>query len=133
MSLLYPKLKTKLLKADFDFDTASLVAYAVDLADYTYAANHEFLSDVPAAARVANVALANVTVGVVGDGVVDCDDFSFTAVTGDAFEAIVIVNDTGVEGTSELVALIDNGGSLSVTPDGGNINVTVAAGGLFTL
>lgn len=133
MSAIYPKAKTKFMKADLDLDLATLTAYAVDLADYTYSATHEFLSDVPVGARVSSVALASVTIGVVGDAVVDCADFTFPSVTGDQFEAVIIADNTGTDGTSSLVAFIDNAGALSFTPAGNNIDVTVAAGGLFTL
>jgi uncharacterized protein YigE (DUF2233 family) len=46
----------------------------------------------------------------------------------------VIYIDTGTAGTSPLVAYIDTGVTgLPVTPNGGNINVTWNASGIFAL
>ena len=128
---LYPNFKENLLKANIDFDTITLAALLVDGADYTYSATHEFLSDVPLAGRVASVNLASVTVT---DGVVDAADATFTSVTGDPCESLIIYNNTGTAGTSHLIAFYDTGVTgLPVTPNGGNINITFNASGLFSL
>jgi type IV secretory pathway VirB2 component (pilin) len=57
------------------------------------------------------------------NGVADAADITFTAVTGDVSEALVIYKDTGVAATSPLLAFIDTATGLPVTPNGGNINV----------
>ena len=126
---LYPNFKEHLLKGDIDLDIHTVKAYLVDLADYTYAGAHDLLADLPVAARVATADLANV---VVADGNVDADNFVFTAVTGDVSEALVITVYTGVN--EYLAAFYDTGVSgLPVTPNSGDINVTVNASGLFDL
>jgi hypothetical protein len=56
--------------------------------------------------------------------VADAADITFTTVTGDQSEALVIYKDTGVEATSQLIAYIDTATGLPVTPGGGNITVT---------
>ena len=94
----------------------------VDSADYTLsAATHQYLSSVPDAGRVASAALSayNPTAGV-------CDgaDVTFTAVTGDVSEALVIFKYTGNKNTSPLIAYIDSATGLPVTPNGGDITVT---------
>lgn len=128
---LYPNFKENILRANIDFDTITLAAVLVDLADYTYSATHEFLSDVPSGARVASVDLASVTVT---DGVVDAADATFTSVTGDPCEAVIIYNNTGTASTSHLVAIYDTGVTgLPVTPNGGNITLQFNASGLFSL
>jgi hypothetical protein len=54
---------------------------------------------------------------------------TFTAVTGDPCEAIVIWQDTGVESTSRLIAYIDTASSgLPVTPNGGDITIAWDSG-----
>ena len=46
----------------------------------------------------------------------------------------MIYIDTGVAGTSRLIAYIDTGvAGLPVTPNGGDINITWDAAGIFTL
>ncbi|MBL7988904.1 MAG: hypothetical protein JNJ94_12645 [Chlorobi bacterium] len=86
----------------------------------------EFLSDIPSGARVATS--ASLSGVAVSQGVVDWSDFSFSAVTGDASEAIVLYKDTGTASTSALVALYTNGTNLPVTPNGGDINVAWSNG-----
>jgi hypothetical protein len=99
----------------------------VDLADYTYSAAHEFLSDVPVAGRVATS--ANLTGKTFTNGSFDAADAAFTAVTGDPCEAIICFVDTGVAATSRLVSFYDTGvTNLPVTPNGGDINVAIPAG-----
>ena len=59
----------------------------------------------------------------------DAADFTFTAVTGDESEALIVRVDTGVDSTSRLIAFIDTFSSgMPVTPNGGNIDVTWDSG-----
>jgi len=99
----------------------------IDTDDYTVdLATHDNLDDIPAAARVAvSGALTGKTVAA---GVADADIVTFTAVTGDQCEALVIYKHTGVESTSRLIAYIDSAAGLPVTPDGGDIPVYWSAG-----
>lgn len=93
----------------------------IDVADYTVSIDtHDFLDDVPGAARVATATLGTKTNVL---GVMDAADTTFTAVTGDPCEALVIYKDTGTEGTSPLIAYIDSATGLPVTPNGGDITV----------
>ena len=131
---IYPKYKEALIDgaSNVALDSEDVKAILVDLADYSYSAAHDFLDDVPAGARVAiSAALDTKTIT---DGVFDAANFSWTAVTGDPSEAVIIFIDTGVEETSRLVAFYDTGVTgLPVTPNGGDINVTINASGLFAL
>lgn len=86
----------------------------------------EFLSDIPAGARVATS--ASLSGVAVSQGVVDWSDFSFTSVTGDSSEAIVLYKDTGTASTSALVGIYTYGTNLPVTPNGGDINVAWSNG-----
>lgn len=131
---IYPLYKQALLDADSNVDliAGNVKAILVDAADYTYSAAHNFLDDVPAGARVATS--GNLTTKSVTDGTFDCDAWTWSTVTGDPSEAIIIFIDTGVESTSRLVAYIDTGQTgLPVTPNGGNITFTPNASGVFTL
>jgi hypothetical protein len=130
---LYPKIKEALAGALINLDTADIRAILIDLADYTYNAAHDFLDDVPSAARVAvSAALGATTIAL---GVFDSNDFSFTTVTGDACEALILYcHDGGSDGARRLIAFYDTGVTgLPVTPNGGDINVTVNASGWFAL
>jgi hypothetical protein len=108
----------------------NLKAVLVDLADYTYSASHEFLSDVAAGARVATS--GNLGTKTLSDtAVFDAADATFTAVTGDVSEAVIIYKDTGTAATSPLIFFFDTGVTgLPVTPNGGDITLGFNASGI---
>ena len=130
----FPKYKEALIagSSNISLSSGDVKAILVDTAEYTYSASHEFLTDVGAPARTAtsgNLASKSVT-----NGTFDSDDFTFSSVTGEESEAIVLYIDTGTAGTSRLVAYIDTGVTgLPVTPNGGDIDVVVNASGWFSL
>lgn len=119
---LYDKGREGFLAGEIDWDAHVIKAILIDTADYTVnLATHQFLSDIPAAARVAvSAALTGKTVAA---GVADAADLTFPAVNGDPAEALVLYQDTGTEGASRLIAYIDTATGLPVTPNGGDINV----------
>lgn len=103
----------------------------VDDAAYTYSAAHANLSDIPSGARIAtSSALTGVTTT---NGVFDSADFGFTSVTGASAERMVLFYDSGAESTSTILAQIDSGTGLPLTPNGGNVNCTVNAAGWLAL
>jgi len=132
-NILYPLFKQALWEqpANSSLSAGTVKCVAVDLADYTYSAAHDFLDDVPSGARIGTPQ----TIGskTFTAGVFDGADVTFPSVTGDQFEALVIYIDTGVESTSRLVAYLDTVGGLPRTPDGGNIPVVWNAAGILTL
>lgn len=115
------------LAGDIDWDGDDIRAVLIDVADYTVnLATDNDLADVPAAARVAvSSALASKTVAA---GVADAADITWSAVTGDVSEAIVIYQHTGTDSTSRLIAYIDAAVNLPVTPNGGDISVAWSDG-----
>lgn len=130
---IYPIWKQELLQGTANTAlTGNIKAVLVDLADYTYSAAHDFLDDVPVAARVATS--ANLTTKTYANGLFDADNATFTAVTGDVSEAVILYVDSGVASTSRLVAFFDTGVTgLPVTPNGGDINLNFNASGIFQL
>jgi hypothetical protein len=134
VNAVYPLYKQALLDADANVDliAGDVKAILVDTADYTFSNAHDFLNDVPVAARVATS--GNLASKTVTNGTFDCANFTWTAVTGDISEAVIFFIDTGVETTSRLVVYLDTGiTGLPVTPNGGDINFNVDAAGVFTL
>lgn len=130
---IYPLFKQALLNGSApDLTAGAVKVLLVDLADYTYSAAHQFLSDVPVAAREeTSAALSSVTVT---NGTLDSANPVFTAATGDTCEALILFNDTGSAGTSHLIAYYDTGVTgLPVTLNGGDVNVTVNASGWLSL
>jgi hypothetical protein len=126
-SALYDKGREGFLAGDIAWDSDTIKCVLVDTAGYTVnLATHDNLDDIPGGARVATSgALASKTTT---NGVADAADVTFSAVTGDPCEAIVIYKDTGTESTSRLIAYIDTATGLPVTPNGGDIVVSWSDG-----
>lgn len=97
----------------------------IDTADYSVdLTNHDFLNDIPAAARVA-VSAATLASKAATNGILDSPvQLTFTSVTGDSIEAIVVYKHTGVESTSRLLMYIDVFAPSQLTPNGTNITLT---------
>lgn len=132
-NVLYQLGRQAFLEADLDWTGQDMRVVLVDTADYTFSQTHQFLSDVPGAARVAvSGALAGKTAT---NGTADANDVTFTSVTGDQSEALIIYQHTGVDATSRLVAYIDTATGFPITPNGGNITVVWDSGAnrIFTL
>lgn len=127
----YAKGKEALL-GSLNLSSANMKLVLVDSADYTInLSTDNALDDIAAGARVATSGnLANKTIT---DGVFDCDDVTFSSVTGDQFEYVILYEDSGVESTSRLVACWDTATGLAFTPSSGDITLTIDASGLFTL
>jgi hypothetical protein len=100
---LYPKYKESCLSQNpsVDMDTDTIKAALVDTGTYTYSDAHQYYSS------VSGVVGTPQTLGskTVTNGVFDAADVTFTAVTGNSAEAIVIYKDTGTEATRMRVYL----------------------------
>lgn len=136
-NVLYPLGREAFLGGDLDWDADDIRLILHDNADDTPDDTDDFLADVAAGGRVAtSSAFASKTKTL---GVADAADVTLSAVTGDQSEAIIIYQHTGTEGTSHLIAYIEDGTGLPVTPNGGDILVSWAnsgldgAGGIFKL
>lgn len=115
----YTKAKTKILTGKIDF-SADTIKAALVKNTYTYSAGHEFLTSLDG--HVAD-ALALATPSVV-DGVFDAEDLSFPAIpAGSTLRAIVLYKDTGVPGTSSLIAYLDDVAGLPASTSGAAVNV----------
>ncbi len=119
----YTKAKIAEKLGAFNLTTDTLMVVMIDTAAYTVSVTgHEFLSDVPGAARIGTpVGLANVTVAAAGQqAAVDADDVLFAPVSGapDA-GAFIIYKSTGTEGTSRLIAYLDTGTNIPAPTPGG--------------
>jgi len=123
---MYVKGIEALMKGEIDLIDDTIKVTLVDTADYTVnLSTHDFIDDVPSGARVATATLG--TKSVTG-GAFDAADVTFSAVTGDPSEALVIWKDTTTESTSPLIMYIDTATGLGVTPNGGDITVTWDSG-----
>lgn len=136
--LLYSPARESFGKAEINWPVAVVHAYLIDSADYTVSAAHQFLSSVPAGARVGGpVAL---TAKVCPGGVFDAADVTFPSVTGDQSEALILVQASApaggavlAEAAQRLIYWTDSATGLPVTPSAVNIVVTWNASGIFKL
>jgi len=119
---LYDTGRAAFLNADVDWTADNIKAVLVDTALYTVnLTTDDFLADIAVGARIATS--GNFAGKTSTAGVADATDVTFSAVTGASVEALVIYKDTGVAGTSQLIAYIDTATGLPVTPSGGDITV----------
>lgn len=128
----YPKFKEALLDAlsNTDLNDGTVKVALIDTGTYTYNTAHDFYDDLSGVVGTPQT-IANTTVT---NGLFDGDDVTFTSVSGNSVEALVIYIDTGVTTTSRLVAYIDTGVTgLPVTPNGGNIAIAWNASGILQL
>lgn len=127
---LYSKAKEKILSAAINFPTDTI---KVALVKNTYPQNlttDEFYSSISAYVVGTPQTLASKTVT---NGAFDAADATFAVVlAGDTLEGVVIYKDTGVAGTSALIAYIDtitgfplatNGGDITVQWDSGSFKI----------
>jgi hypothetical protein len=120
---LYHKGRQKFLAGNLDWDADNIKVALVDVGDYAVnLVTHEFLSAVGWTAIEASC--ANLGTKTTLSGIADAGDITFSAVTGDQCEALIIFKDTGNINTSPLIAYISAATGLPVTPNGGDINVT---------
>lgn len=134
---LFASYRTVVLSAPPNLTSATIRAMFVDHADDTpVIATDDFINDIASAARVPAIAscpaLGSKTAGTVAAGVFDAQDTTFTALTGDASESLILFEDSGVEGTSDLIAFWDTATGLPLTPNGGDVVVVWNASGIFT-
>lgn len=114
---LYDAGREAFLTGSIDVSTDTIKASLIDTGTYTVSlTTHDFYNDLSGEVGTA-VTLGSKTTT---DGIFDAADATFTSVSGNTVEAVVIWKDTGVATTSPLIAYIDG---ISVTPNGGDITI----------
>lgn len=129
------------LAGEIDFDTAVIKVALVR--SYTFSSAHKFVSDVTGAGGVLHVTSAALASKTVTNGTADAADITFTAVTANAsghsllvFQSSAVGGGADVAATAQrVIAWIDTGTNLPVTPNGGDITVAWDSGAnkIFTL
>jgi hypothetical protein len=122
---LYPKAKESFLNGAINMSANTITLALIDTGVYSYSTSHQYRSDVSNSAVISTATLSNKTIT---SGVFDADDATFTSVSGANCEALIIFADTGVQGTSRLIAYIDSATGLPILPNGGDITVAFSSG-----
>lgn len=136
-NVIYPTYKSVALSPGLDLVAgntlkACLVSTTTGVTNYVYSAAHQFFSSVPSASILAPgvalsgkaVAAGSLTAASVVLPSVPAPTGANAAATG---QALIIYNDTGVAGTSQLVAYMDTETGLPVTPNGANITINFSS------
>lgn len=134
---LFAAYRTSVLTAPVNLGSATIKLLGVDHADDTpVIATDDFMDDILSAARVPSVAsaptLGSKTTGTLAAGVFDAADPTFTTLTGDQFESLVLFESSGADATSDLIAFWDTATGLPCTPNGADLLVAFNASGIFT-
>lgn len=121
----YGLARKKFLDGDIDMLVDDIKVVLVDSGVYTPSIDvDEFIDDIASViATSANLATKTTTLGVF-----DAGNVTFSSVTGNQSEYLVVYKDTGTPSTSPLIALIDTATGIPVTPNGGDITITWDAG-----
>lgn len=108
------------LKADIDMEVANIIFAFVDSGVYTLQIDvDDFRDDIPSEiAASGNLSSKTYTLGVF-----DAADETVGTVSGNEFEYIILIENTGTPATSHLIACIDTATGLPCTPNGGDIIV----------
>jgi hypothetical protein len=117
-------------------DSDTIAAMFLDNADDTWIVSNGDLSDIASAARVPAAAscpsLGTKTIGDIGVGVFDAADTTFSSLSGDQSEQLIVFKNTGTDATAVIIAGWDTATGLPLTPNGGDVTVVWNASGIFT-
>lgn len=92
------------------------------------------LADVTSAHVGSDTALASLTVGTAGVGAFDHADETYPTLSGATVESLDYYDyQTAVDATSPLIANIDSWTGLPLTPNGGDVILAPAAGGVLQI
>lgn len=125
----------EIMLGNVDLVNDPITALLIDTGFYTPDLSSDSVqSDIPEAARIAEVELTGNTI----DGTVfRADDTTFNSVSSDydTAGAVVILKNTGTYNTSVLLAYIDNAPEFPITPDDSDIVIAwdTGANGIFKL
>ena len=133
---LYDKGREFFLEGAIAWLSANIIVVSIDEDDDAVnLVTDDFLDDILAGAR--EFTSGNLGTKTSLDGTADAADLlpAFSGASGDQFESITLVRDSGSAATSELLCNIDTATGLPLTPDGGNIDISWSSAGdrIFTL
>lgn len=134
---IYPLWKQEIMKGtsnnllNSSEGTTGVYAALIDTGTYTYSAAHQFYSSLSGVVGTDQEILTKTQTS----GTFDGDNVTFTGVTGNSAEAIVLYRkNAGANTTWPLIAYLDTSVTgLPVTPNSGDIVISWNASGIFTL
>lgn len=127
------------LLGEIDWDTAVMKVGLVR--SYPFNAAHKFMSDLTGAGGVLHASTPALASKTGTSGTADAADATFTAPAANAtahqlvyYQSSAVTGGADVAASAQrLIAYVDTGTGLPVTPNGADINVVFNVAGLFTL
>lgn len=125
---LFDKGREGFLAGDIDWDGEDVRCCLVR--SYTYNSAHEFLDDATGAGASVVASSGALTTKTVTGGVADADDVTFSSVAAgaDITSILVYTEGSSTDATRQLIAYIDTGTGMPVTPNGADITVVWDSG-----
>lgn len=136
MSYVYSKAKQATMEGLVDWVDDDIRMALIDTGNYTASQDaDDFLDDITGGTTGVvgtPVALTNQAVSISSGKLrFDFDNVTFSSVTGNTVEAVVLFVHTGTDSTARLLAYIDDfgagAGSTTITPNGGDIVIQLGA------
>ena len=131
MPHLYPIGREGFLDGSIDWDTNTQKITLINIDNYKISggsAHQYYGKSVGITARVKESDTNALSTKTVTSGIADAGDVSLSAVSGAAFNAIIIWQDSGSPDTSRLIAYIDSGTGLPASPNSGDITISWSNG-----
>lgn len=130
----FPKAKQGFLDGSIDLDTATIKVALVR--GYTYDGAHTTVSDVTGAGGTLHATSSGLANKTVTNGVFDADDVTFTTPASNAgSHSLLVFQSSAVGGGSDvaassqrLIAWLDTGTGLPISPAGGDVTVVWDSG-----
>lgn len=118
---------------NINWQTDDIRVACIDTGVYTVDLSvHDFKDDLSGIVADMAASLANKSVS--GAGLCDSDNPTFTGVTGNTVEALVIYKHNASAAAAQLIAYIDTAtANLPFTPNGSDVTIQVHANGWFSL
>ena len=134
-NVIYPLCKQAMWAAGINASSDAVKIDLIDLGTYTYSAAHDFYDDVTALTTPVATSGA-VTSKTFTNGTFDHADNAsmWTSVSGATVEALIWWQDTaGAASTDPLLVFMDSVTGLALTPNGGDVGLTLNASGVCAL
>ena len=131
MAHIYDNARQYFASGSINLATATIGVTLVNTTLYTFSAAHDFLNDIPTAARIATSSLTNVAVA---SGRLDADNLNISAVAvNSVINGMVLFVSATDSSKAPLLFIQSEGTGFQLTPDGGTITITFPSSDPFIL
>lgn len=130
-AFVYDSAREGFLSGTLDWDADNIRAVLIDAGTYTVnLAAHANYSDLSGIVGTESGLLTGKTTV---NGIASADSVTFSSVTGNTIEAVVLFKDTGNPATDSLICYLTLGTGLPFTPNGSDISITWNPTGIFKI